>query len=325
MNEAVKQGFIVGMSRGGTTWMMKALNSDPRIECFGESLCWGRQYLRPKNGAHYSTEELAKLKRIWSRKRLEVCGSAPTDGRHVDHQWWQDFLSEVVWPESGSPGAMYGALTKSIHARFGSEWIIEKTPHHLLFSERILQQLPDARFILMRREAYAFMRSYKHQGDRKEEGAKRYFHKLYHPMVCALIWKRYAKASDDLRHSHPERVIELSVDDPDFAPQAAIAKVYKFLELSLIERPAVDSERNSSFAGGSKPALEKIDIFWMNLIAGRYLRQKEMHFRESNVSFGEVVGSVARLVPWGWFCFTEVFARIQGSKFGYLKKWLFQK
>ncbi|MDA0296654.1 MAG: sulfotransferase [Planctomycetota bacterium] len=39
--------LIVGMPRGGTTAMMRALNADDRVAAFGETLFWGRAWVEP--------------------------------------------------------------------------------------------------------------------------------------------------------------------------------------------------------------------------------------------------------------------------------------
>ncbi len=41
-------GFIVGMSRSGTTWLSNSLNAHPSVAVFGETGFWGKMYIVPK-------------------------------------------------------------------------------------------------------------------------------------------------------------------------------------------------------------------------------------------------------------------------------------
>ena len=49
--------FVVGMSRAGTTWMTKCLNTHSACAAFGETLFWGRLFLTPDKGGNYTEAE----------------------------------------------------------------------------------------------------------------------------------------------------------------------------------------------------------------------------------------------------------------------------
>lgn len=70
IGEGLKIHFIVGTSRGGTTWMTKNLNCHPDVASFGETLYWGRSYIEPGNNNEYSDDQLKLIAKIYSERKI---------------------------------------------------------------------------------------------------------------------------------------------------------------------------------------------------------------------------------------------------------------
>ena len=66
--------LIVGMPRGGTTAMMRALNADQRIAAFGESLFWGRAWVEPLQSGGLNATQLARIAELLRKKALTPRG-----------------------------------------------------------------------------------------------------------------------------------------------------------------------------------------------------------------------------------------------------------
>ncbi|MCP4067807.1 MAG: sulfotransferase, partial [Phycisphaeraceae bacterium] len=52
--------LIMGMPRGGTTAMTRALNADPRVAAYGESLFWGRHWVAPDDEGRLNADALSR-------------------------------------------------------------------------------------------------------------------------------------------------------------------------------------------------------------------------------------------------------------------------
>ena len=54
-------GFIVGMSRAGTTWMSRCIGKHPDVITFGETSFWGRKYIQPTEKGYYTKKQLTGI------------------------------------------------------------------------------------------------------------------------------------------------------------------------------------------------------------------------------------------------------------------------
>jgi hypothetical protein len=79
------------------------------------------------------------------------------------------------------------------------------------------------------------------------------------------------------------------------------------------------SDRNSSFTG-AKRILEPIDMFWMNLLAGRAIQAGGYSKNRSGVTVVEVLGSICGLIPWGFRAAKLLKSRVPGGLLKYFLK-----
>ena len=153
--------FIVGMPRAATTWMCKCLNEHPDACAFGETLFWGRQYVRPGHGGEHTPEEIERIEQRLASGHCvrEMAGVGPGSLRHVTPECFGALLRDAWGPlrRGAAPGELFAALCRSVADAEGKRLAVEKTPHHLNWIDRISEALPGARFVVMVREPYGFM------------------------------------------------------------------------------------------------------------------------------------------------------------------------
>jgi len=281
-------GFVVGMSRAGTTWMARALGSHPDVVAFGETQYWGKKYRSP-DGEGYARNEVQQIIE-------EIPGSILSQGRRVSFKKILDDGAVSNTVEHASPKALFDWISRAAAAHEDKTCAVEKTPHHVNYLDRIVEVYPEARFVVMARAPYDFMLSYKHQGDRKPEAVRRTFRKLYHPIGCALVYRGYARSIRNALHQHSDQTLLVTLQDVKSDARAVLEEAQEFLGVE--PSASVPPPSNSSFPDERSPSLASEDLFWMNALAGREIQALGYRMQESDISFTEAVQSLARVPPW---------------------------
>jgi len=256
--------FVCGMSRGGTTWIGKMLNEHPHVAVWGESLYWGRRFIAPKSQDKYSIDELDQVLRYLRGGTYAFLGKEAGCLKKIDKQAWIEILNSIS-KKTYSPAELFLEVNNRICEIEGKSVVVEKTPHHIDFTERIKEYLPDAKFIVCYRDPFSFCLSYKHQGDRKEITAKKKFRRLYHPLGAMLIWRRYNKSIQRTLRLFESHSIQIKFDDLRSSPQSTLERVFHFLDVEPYNVDFNSVEKNSSFLKERK-TLEKQDLFWIYML-----------------------------------------------------------
>jgi hypothetical protein len=309
--------FICGMSRGGTTWLGHCLNEHPQVATFGESLYWGRGFVAPNNGKRYTEEEGRMVLLRLSHSCRAFIGDAPGNLKQLDAEGWE-LLASLKCQYPCTPGQLFQSICRWVADREGVSCVVEKTPHHIDWIERISENLPDTRFIVMIRDPYGFMLSYKHQGDRKIGKAKEHFSRLYHPIGCALVWRRYMSSARSAKKRFSDSIRIVEFECLKNSPEESWESVLQFFELPSYPLVSV-LQQNSSFLSERKE-LSSIDLFWMNLIAGRELARAGYAKRASGVHLREFFHSLLSLLPWSIYVTRRLSSSVSGSLLKYLLK-----
>lgn len=312
-------GFVTGMSRSGTRWLTECLNDHPEVVAFGETSFWGRRFVAPSlGGTRYSKADLELL------RSRQIAGGRTTEPskrlvgkKGISWQVITRFLNENVSP---TPREVFDAIAGELAQAEGKTFAVEKTPHHINFIDRILRWYPEARFIVMLRDPYSFMLSYKHQGDRRPDEQRQAFQRMYHPFGCALVYRGYARSIARAMALHPDRCLRVRFEELESQPNEVLLKVQQFLGLSPapLLRPAV----NTSFPLGERPPLAPADLFWMNTIARSQLRALQIPPKPAPDALPDVVQSLTRLPLWALHVGQSMFEKQGWSAVGYLKRWL---
>ncbi len=316
---SVVAGFIVGMSRSGTTWLSEALHRRPDVSVFGETAFWGRHYVPPEPDGRYGPESVAALRRGVGRARLLSTRAAESAGGAAAVV---AACLDRVPTERPTPAELFEWIAAGVAAADGATWVVEKTPHHVNWLERITEAYPDARFVVTTREPYGFMLSYKHQGDRKAEGVRERFHGKYHPLGCALLYRGYLRSVARARRDAAGRVLVVEYDRIAAEPARVLAEVERFLGLAPSEGVEPQRRVNSSHEQRSDvPTLSAADVEWMNRIAGREI-DAWGYVRRPGGGVRSLVGSLPSVPRWLWNTSVALRSLSGVSPAAYLRRWL---
>lgn len=311
-----KLNFICGVSRGGTTWLGHCLNEHPDVAVFGESLYWGRNFVEPKNGRKYSEKEARKVLELLSKTSKGFIGEGKGYLKNINLDLWSGLKNRE--PNSPvSPDALFGSICEWVAKVEEKKFVVEKTPHHLDWIPRIKRFSPDSKFLVMIRDPYGFVLSYKHQGDRARDEVRLKFKRLYHPIGAALVWKRYMKSAQLASNLFRDDILLLEFDDLRKDPELAWANILKFFNFPLISVPKIE-RTNTSFPN-SRATLEPIDRFWLNLIAGKYLKIMGYQRQNSCASVRMVAFSFFAAIPWAVRSLMHINRNVSDGVFRYLK------
>lgn len=318
--------FIVGMSRAGTTWLAKSLNTHPRISTIWETGFFGSYYVEPGDTTKYSRSEKERANRL-----IRVVPGSVRNGpaeqqtggtyQFLDaSSYSKEIESALAKSQPASPREAFLCIANSVRKIERTELFIEKTPHHINWIPRIRTCFPNAKFIVMQRDPYEFMLSYKHQGDRKEVETRKDFKRIYHPLGCAIVCRGYLKSFQraNVILGLDALALNLSTDNRD--GQSIIDSCCDFLG---IERGVCEIRRmNSSFPEGDVPDLSAADIFWMNMVAGSSMKKLGFTRRKYVLAVGDICQSFAVLPIWA---FTTILflSRKKSYGFKYVLNWLF--
>ena len=316
--------LIVGMPRAATTWLCKTLNGHPDVAAFGETLFWGRRYIEPDEDGGYNDSQLEEIKRhLITGDFLEsVLGEGKECLQNLTWENAGELVEEVFrgLPERPRPEVVFRALLKGVARAEGKRFGVEKTQHHLDWVDRIVKAMPEAKFVVMLREPYGFMLSYKHQGDRKPEQIRQAFRRRYHPLACAIVWRASMRAAMAAKAAHGENILWVKHEDIAESEASVMDQVLAFYQLSPVDLADSASRKsgiNSSFPV-ERATLQAEDIFWMNLVAGGMMGAGEYEKRKTPFAPIRILWSLLRLPAWGLWNFFSMRRIVKGSLLVYL-------
>jgi len=316
--------IIAGMSRGGTTWTGKCLNEHSQVAVFGESLFWGRGYLPPSADGRYNPEQTRIVLEALRTGFKQFVGEGPGHLKRVTLDHGAEIVAAVAaqLPERPTPCDIFVAFGSEIARREGKARFVEKTPHSILWIDRIIAQAPDLRMLVLVRNPYDFMISYKHQGDRKPSEVRQLFHEVYHPLGCAVVWRGYARAALKSRKVYPDQTLLVSFEELTAAGSDSMSRLQEFFGLPIEPVHELVPTDNTSFPDGKRPELSAADLFWMNLIARRWIRTLGYETRPTPLRPLQIIGSMFTLVPWAWRSYRHLASTRRDSTVRYLLNWI---
>ncbi len=327
---------MAGMPRAATTWLCRCFNEHPDTASFGETLYWGRGYVEPRGeGGRYTPEQVdAVLARLKGGECItSVIGARAGSLRNITRDTLPGVLDRMreELPERPTAGELFVGVCRAIGRAEGKSIVVEKTPHHINWLDRIMQQMPGVKIVVLLREPYSFMLSYKHQGDRKREHVRRHFALRYHPLACALVWRACMKAAEAAEARYPAQFLVVQNDDIRKNPGSVLDRVQEFYDLPTHVPGCQIAEKvkpeNTSFPSqeghdAARPELCAEDVFWMNLIGGRTMARSGYIKRSVPREPIRIAWSIARLPVWAIRNFFSLRRRVGGSIVAYLWRWV---
>lgn len=316
--------LIAGMSRGGTTWAGKCLNEHSQVSVFGETLFWGRKFIPPGPDGRYNEKTLDEVLDGLTTGFKSFAGTGPGSLKNIDESQGPDVISSVraSLAHGPTPTDVFTTYGREIARRESKPIYIEKSPHNLLWIDRIAGACSPFRMLVLVRDPYEFMLSYKHQGDRKPLEVRKQFEGMYHPFGCAMVWRGYARAARRARRAYPDNTLMVSFEEMTDASAESMARIQSFFELpeeNIAQRVPPD---NSSFPDGARPTLKPVDIWWMNLVARHWIEDLGYTRRRSGFPLLGILGSLFTLVPWGLRSYRAIARTQHASTLSYILNWI---
>jgi hypothetical protein len=149
-----RKAFVVGCPRSGTGWTLRVLRRHPLVVTGPESHLFD-QLFDPLVKSDFSPQgratALARYDAFETRPRTEDEIGGPH--RWVDRRTLERLMDETaaldVTPEAAAERVIEGILDTAFAAKGGTsdQVLVEKTPRHLFYAERILRRWPEARII----------------------------------------------------------------------------------------------------------------------------------------------------------------------------------
>ncbi len=320
-------GFIAGMSRSGTTFLMNCLNSHPEIVCFGESIFWGREYVTPLGPrGTYSADQVAKILHNckagnWGPGAKASCNRTMKGAEEpLSSAFDSEFRDLLV--NGATARTVFDAIARAMCRAHGKSFAIEKTPHHVHFVDRIRLSYPHAKFVITQRNPYDFMLSYKHQGGQVGSQTRSIFERTYHPLLCAIVCRKYLRSTARALSQYPDDTLCIDTERLQSEAQDVFREVLDFLGMARSPLTEPIMGKNSSFEqSDEKPRLEPADVFWMNLVNGRWIKKARWPLQASKASGWQVVRSILQL-PGSLFHILRILMAAPGNQLKYLIKLL---
>lgn len=252
--------MIVGMARSGTTWLSLSLMQHRDVVVLGETSFWGRQFRDWPAGRVVEGQALvSELEEL-----IDSClgiqrahGGGNVDLREQAVAVARRASSEGA--KAGRPADVFLIAGNCIRLAAGKIAWVEKTPHHLLWYDRIGRELPATKFLVCVRNPLEAMNSYKHQPQAPRG--------LYHPFGYSVTWRASFRTTEQLRRRWPHRALLVPYAAVASDPQQMFERVLEFLRLDKDAEAA--SKVNSSFSDGRSMELEAAEVLWMKLINWR--------------------------------------------------------
>lgn len=323
--------FIVGMSRSGTKWLSMCLNQHPKVAVFGETGFWGKNYIQTEDG-YWTPDQcrsvLNRMPGIRKKRRdevgrLHVEGQATPVGASVGglHGLFISLAEEILAGDKKiSPRELFNRMCAVVSDESGKEHVIEKTPHHVNSIDRICSAYPRAKFVVMYREPYGFMRSYKHQGDRKAPEVSASYRKMYHPIGCALVYRGYAQTILRGKSEYLDKALFLPLASVKNDAEDTLCRVCDFLGVDYSD-DCLLPPLNSSFPE-QKEELEKVDVLWMNWLAGREMRKLGYTKKKSGASVSSLMKTLSEVPRWSLNVWKHLKTYQNASAARYIMNWL---
>lgn len=208
--------FILGRGRSGTTLLSRLLGSHPEVlippEGFFILNLWSRyQFWDPQPDR---VEDF--LQRLLGERRIASWG--------IQKDVLKDLLLDSSAPLdfSATIQKVYQAYAESEGRDFKTlKWLGDKNPHYTLFSRKLADAFPQAKFILMHRDYWDNVHSYQ---------AVPFDYQSTE--VLAARWRLYNKCLLLAENQYPERCFRLSYEQLALNPEETLERLCAFLGIA---------------------------------------------------------------------------------------------
>ena len=218
------------------------------------------------------------------------------------------------------PKQVFDALAEAVSKTVDKKYVIEKTPHHVHHVDRILEYYPDTHILVLVRDPYGFMLSFKNQGRQLREGVMQIFKRLYHPAICALVWRKYMQTVNQLERRADPRMLFVRLEELKENKEEFWKRVLQHFDFA--RHPLTEEENtNSSVKGDGFVELNNADLFWMRMLAGSAVKSYGVPIRAIGFHPFTWLASLLGLIPWLFRNMGVLRKVTRGRMFSYLGKY----
>ena len=233
VTQDVKQIFVVGNSRSGTTMMGRILGNHPSIFTFKE-LHFFEQFWNPKNSpqvlSHVQAKQLTAKLLTMQRNGYYRQGNPRRFFKESDGIL-RALSSQVT------PPLVFAAFLSYESNRHGKSIPCDQTPRNIYYLPEILELYPQAYIVNMIRDPRDVLLSQKYRWRRRFLGGDRSVKQSvrvwsgYHPLTISMLWNSGVRAGDVFAE-HP-RVFPLHFEDLLEAPEERVFALCSFIGLEF--------------------------------------------------------------------------------------------
>jgi hypothetical protein len=255
---SVQLAFLAGVPRAGITWLSRALNRHPEVAVFGQSRFWGKHYIEPDaQGLYGSREQRRLIAKINAFEWNATVGRAPGCLAGLSLPQFRALLVSAVesLDTPATPATVYAALSAAVAHSQKASIVIEKTPHHVLYADRIVRAFPAARLLLLHCPPFPHMAALKGQRDLR-----------YHPLAAALIWRKYDAAIRACAKRFRANTTVVGVMSLAHEPHQTLQSLGKELGTAEFDWLGGMPPFDFGLPHGQLPQLDAADAFWMGHI-----------------------------------------------------------
>ena len=268
MRGSAKVHLLFGMARSGSSFLARALETVPGVAVFGESDFFGRSYRAPGPDGRYDRRALrALIETQASKEWSSTTGDRARPLRRLAPGVYPELVAEALGGlDAATPAQVFGEIANAIARHTSCATVIEKTPGHLMFVERIDQALPDARCVASWREPAGFVRSFLSLERRDPRASMRMLGRVSrHTALGVLMWRSYLRALERARARLGSRLLVLShaelCADPELCTGRAAA--HFGLDAAAIDLRGLSRNASADPAGRVPADLS----LWLRLLA----------------------------------------------------------
>ena len=311
--------LVFGMARSGTSFLARALETVPGVAVFGESDFFGRSYTQPGADGNYDRRAIARLISTQAGKEWTLTtGERDQPLTRIAPGVYGRLVAEALGElERTTPTVAFRAIADAVARHTGCDTVIEKTPGHLLFIERVDAALPDVRGVATYREPAGFLRSFVQLDARDPSAAMRLLGRVSrHTALGVLMWRSYMRALERARACMGARLLVLSHAELARAPEAAVARAASHFG---IETPHVDLRALPRNASADPRRGTPTDLrLWLQLLASELARDEAASLPPTN--FLQGLRSLATLAPSSAFMLARVLP--QARRIDYVREYM---
>ncbi|WP_263841242.1 sulfotransferase family protein [Salinibacter sp.] len=311
MDKKTRIDFICGLPRSGTTWMAEVMSEHSEVVSFGETQYWGKKYVKCKEKKYSIRDQKEIINNMWGRTLMK--------GKSHDIKSVMRENEEYLTRRRYTPKKYFEKIVEIILDLEGKKRAIEKTPHHIHYIDRIAKEFEKSRFLILVRDPYDFILSYKHQSDRREGAPKKSFEKVYHPLGASLSYRGYCNSVIDAKKKYPQRTLLVRQKEIKNSSKKLVKNVQKFLGVNAekIRR----EKTNTSFPSRERPDLEEVEIFWMNKLAKKNIKEMGYRVKKTDTKVEDVVLSMLKIPIWLKNIYINISNR-SNRPWSHISKWI---